>query len=273
VPTDQPLLELTRATVMKGGRPVLDDITLAIRAGEHTAIVGPNGSGKSTLINLLTHQDRALRPLDGASAVRVFGESRWNVFELRATLAIVSADLHHRFVEGNSSGRISGTEAVLSGFFAAQGVAMHLEVSGAMRDSAVQALAKMEASHLATKPMNEMSTGEARRVLIARALVTSPRALVLDEPTTGLDLVTRDRCLELVRGIAQGGPTLILVTHHLEEIVPEIERVILLRRGRIAFDGPKQATLTAVRLSHVFEAPIAVRQDGAYFSASLERPD
>jgi iron complex transport system ATP-binding protein len=273
LPVPVPLLELTRATVMKGGRAVLDNITLAIRAGEHTAIVGPNGSGKSTLINLLTHQDRALRHADGVAAVRVFGESRWNVFELRVTLAIVSSDLHHRFVEGNSNGRITGTEAVLSGFFAAQGVMKHMEVTDAMLASAAQALATMEASHLSGKPLNEMSTGEARRVLIARALVTSPRALVLDEPTTGLDLVARDRCLELVRRIARGGPTLILVTHHLEEIVPEIDRVILLRRGQIAFDGPKRGTLTAARLSHVFEAPIAVRREGDYFSAALARPD
>jgi iron complex transport system ATP-binding protein len=273
IPTDRPLLELDRATVMKGGRPVLDNISLAIHAGEHTAIVGPNGSGKSTLINLLTHQDRALRHADGVAAVRVFGESRWNVFELRVTLAIVSSDLHHRFVEGNSNGRITGTEAVLSGFFAAQGVMQHLKVTDAMHESAAQALARMEASHLAGKSMHQMSTGEARRVLIARALVTSPRALVLDEPTTGLDLVARDRCLELVRRIAQGGPTLILVTHHLEEIVPEIERLILLRRGQIAFDGPKEATLTAARLSHVFEAPVAVRREGDYYSAAMARSD
>ncbi len=269
-PAEPPLLELTRATVLKNGIAVLDDLTLAIRSGEHTAIVGPNGSGKSTLINLLTHQDRAVPNGDGVPAVRVFGKDRWNVFDLRATLAIVSADLHQRFVAGNSNGRITGSEAVLSGYFAALGLMKHLEVTADMRDRAAAALARLGASALAGKPMHEMSSGEARRVLIARALVTSPRALILDEPTTGLDLVARDRFLDVVRRIARTGPTLILVTHHLEEVVPEIGRVILLRRGRLAYDGPKEATLTSDRLSHVYEAPVAVHRRDGYYSASLD---
>jgi iron complex transport system ATP-binding protein len=271
--TEPPLLELAGATVLKNGIAVLDDVTLAIRSGEHTAIVGPNGAGKSTLINLLTHHDRAVPTGNGVPAVRVFGNARWNVFDLRSTLAIVSADLHQRFVTGNSNGRITGREAVLSGFFAALGLMRHLEVTAAMQQQAEASLASLDASALADKPMHEMSSGEARRVLIARALVTSPRALVLDEPTTGLDIVARERCLEMVRRIARSGPTLILVTHHLEEVVPEIGRVILLRRGRIAFDGAKQATLTSARLSHAFEAPVAVRRSGGYYSAALVGPD
>jgi iron complex transport system ATP-binding protein len=258
---------------LKSGRPVLDDVTLAIRSGEHTAIVGPNGAGKSTLVNLLTHQDRAVPHADGSAAVRVFGDDRWNVFELRATLAIVSADLHHRFVEGNSNGRITGTEAVLSGFFAAHGVMTHFEVTDQMRDRAASALSTLDASQLGSKPMHEMSSGEARRVLMARALVTSPRALVLDEPTTGLDFVARHRCLELIRRIARAGPTLVLVTHHLEEIVPEIERVILLRRGRVAFDGPKGEVLTSARLGAVYETPVVVGDEGGYYYATLVPPD
>jgi iron complex transport system ATP-binding protein len=267
--TEPPLLELAHATVVKGGIPILDDITLAIRSGEHTAIVGPNGAGKSTLINLLTHQDRAVPNADGVPAVRVFGNHRWNVFDLRSTLAIVSADLHQRFVAGNSNGRITGSEAVLSGYFAALGLMKHLEVTDAMRASAASSLSMMDATALGDKPMHEMSSGEARRVLIARALVTSPRALILDEPTTGLDLVARDRFLDVVRRIARTGPTLILVTHHLEEVVPEIGRVILLRRGRVAFDGAKEAILTSARLSHVYEAPVAVHPAGGYYSATL----
>jgi iron complex transport system ATP-binding protein len=272
-PFEPPLLELTHATVLKNDIPVLDDLTLAIRAGEHTAIVGPNGAGKSTLINLLTHQDRAVPNRDGVPAVRVFGNDRWNVFDLRSTLAIVSADLHQRFVSGNSNGRISGTDAVLSGFFAALGMMKHLEVTPEMRERAAASLAAMDASSLGDKPMHEMSSGEARRVLIARALVTSPRALILDEPTTGLDIVARERCLETIRRIARTGPTLILVTHHLEEIVPEIGRVILLRRGRVAFDGAKAAILTSARLSHVYEAPLVVHASHGYFAAALAPPD
>src|SRR2546430_17344759 len=105
------VLELDNATVIKADRRVLDSLTLTIPTGQHTAIVGPNGAGKSVLVRLLTHEDRAvLRPGDG-SAVRVFGSDRWDVFQLRSQLGIVSADLHQRFVAGNSEGRISGEAA------------------------------------------------------------------------------------------------------------------------------------------------------------------
>jgi iron complex transport system ATP-binding protein len=266
-PAAPPVLQLTHATVVKNGVRALDDVSLAIEAGEHTAIVGPNGSGKSTLINLLTLQDRAFAG-GTEPAVRVFGHDTWNVFELRAVLGVVSADLHHRFVEGNSNGRITGGEAVLSAFFASQGVMAHAEISGTMRTRAAEALDRMEAAHLRDKVMNEMSTGEARRVLIARALVTSPRALVLDEPTTGLDVIARHRFLELVRGIARSGPTVVLVTHHVEEIIPEVQRVVLLRQGRVAAHGSKDEMLTAARLTDAFGAPVALRRDGGYYVAA-----
>ncbi|HEY7173156.1 MAG TPA: ATP-binding cassette domain-containing protein [Vicinamibacterales bacterium] len=262
-----PLLQLAHATVLKNGVRALDDVSLAIAEGEHTAIVGPNGSGKSTLINLLTLQDRPFADGRGP-AVRVFGRDLWNVFELRAALGVVSADLHHRFVEGNSNGRITGREAVVSGFFASQGIMAHVEVTEKMRAAAAEALARMEAQHLADKVINEMSTGEARRVLIARALVTAPRALVLDEPTTGLDLIARHRFLELVRRIAQSGPTLLLVTHHVEEIIPEIDRVVLLREGRVAADGPKDKTLTSTQLSDAFGSPVSLRREDGYYLAA-----
>ena len=137
-----------------------------------------------------------------------------------------------------------------------------------MRRRAREALEQMGASDLAERPMNEMSSGEARRVLLARALVTSPRALVLDEPTTGLDVVARHRFMERVRAIAQGGTTLILITHHVEEIVPEIGRVILLSRGRIAGDGPKDRILNDVTLSRVFDGRMVVERRDGYYSAS-----
>jgi iron complex transport system ATP-binding protein len=264
-----PVLELLNATVIKGDRPVLDGLKLTIGVGEHTAIVGPNGAGKSLLVNLLTHQERAVARADGTSPVRVFGNDNWNVFELRAQLGIVSADLHHRFVAGNNEGRISGEAAVLSGFVASQGILRYSVVTDQMRRKAAEALGRMGASHLARRWLDEMSSGEARRVLLARALVTSPRALVLDEPTTGLDLVTRHDFMERVRAIAREGTTLILITHHIEEIVPEIERVILLREGRLIADGPKRSTLTAKHLSEAFGAPIAIEENNGYYNAQV----
>jgi iron complex transport system ATP-binding protein len=266
-----PVLDLDHATVIKSDRRVLDNLSLKISEGEHTAIVGPNGAGKSVLVRLLTHEDRAVAPTDGSSPVRVFGDGQWNVFELRSQLGIVSADLHQRFVGGNSEGRITGEAAVLSAFLASDGILRYGVVTDEMRQRAAQALDRMGAGHLARRWLDEVSSGEARRVLLARALVTSPRALVLDEPTTGLDLVARHDFMERVRRIARDGTTLILITHHIDEIVPEIDRVILLREGRVAATGSKRSMLTADRLSGLFNAPVAIEEDDGYFYARLAK--
>jgi iron complex transport system ATP-binding protein len=258
---------LREATVVKGDRRILDGLTLTIHAGDHTAIVGPNGAGKSALVNLLTHEDRPLRRDDGEPSVRVFGDGNWNVFELRSQLGIVSADLHHRFVLGNNEGRVTAEAAVLSGFLATQGILRYGAVTQDMRRRAGDALARMGVSHLARRRLDEMSTGEARRVLLARALVIAPRALILDEPTTGLDLVARHDFTERVRQIAREGTTLILITHHIEEIVPEIQRVILVGEGKIAAAGSKREILTAAHLSALFNAPIVLEESDGYFYA------
>jgi iron complex transport system ATP-binding protein len=256
-----PVLELHDATVVKNDRRILDSLSLVIHEGEHTAIVGPNGAGKSALVNLLTHDDRPVRHEDGSASVRVFGEASWNVFELRTQLGIVSADLHHRFVLGNNEGRVTGEAAVLSGFLATQGILRYGAVTADMRKRALDALERMGAAHLAKRWLNEVSTGEARRVLLARALVTA-RALILDEPTTGLDLVARHEFTERVREIARAGTTIILITHHIEEIVPEINRVILVGGGRIIASGAKREILTSAHLGELFKAPIVLEEEG-----------
>ncbi|MFI5178523.1 MAG: ABC transporter ATP-binding protein [Vicinamibacterales bacterium] len=267
----EPLLELAGATVVLGGARILDALTLSIQVGEHTAILGPNGAGKSTLMKLLTLQLYPLPTSDGPPPIRVFGQDRWDVFALRAQLGIVSADLHDRFVHGNSNGTITGMDAVLSGFFASQGVFAHHHVTDAMRRQASEALEAMGVAHLEDAMLDTMSTGEARRVLIARALVHNPRALVLDEPTRGLDLVAQHEFMEEVRGIARGGTTIILVTHHVEEIIPEIDRVILLQRGRVACDGRKAAVLTAAELCRAFDARLTVEEAHGYYHVRVAK--
>jgi iron complex transport system ATP-binding protein len=265
-----PVLELNNATVLRGDQQVavLHNLTLTIQEGEHTAILGPNGAGKSALVRVLTHEDRPLVPAEGEPPpVRVFGSDNWDVFDLRSQLGLVSADLHHRFVFGNNEGRVRAENAVLSGFFATQGILRYGTISADMRQRAADALARMGASHLSRRFMDEMSSGEARRVLLARALVTGPRALVLDEPTTGLDLVARHAFMEQVRRIAREGTTLILITHHTEEIIPEIQRVILLRGGRIVASGSKAEILEQGELSALFDAPVTVDEDDGYYYA------
>jgi iron complex transport system ATP-binding protein len=265
-----PLLELNNASVILGGTRVLDRLTLSIDVGEHTAILGPNGAGKSTFIKLLTLQQYPAVEDDAPAPIRVFGQDRWDVFQLRSRLGIVSADLHDRFVHGNSNGMLTGLDAVVSGFFATHGVFAHQRVTGTMRRQASEALERVDAGRLARATLDTMSTGEARRVLIARALVHDPAALVLDEPTRGLDLVSRHHFMEGIRAVARQGTTILLVTHHVDEIIPEIARVILLRRGTVACDGAKADVLTSERLSHAFGAPLVVERVGGSFQVRVD---
>jgi iron complex transport system ATP-binding protein len=264
---DAPVLELSDATVVKDGRRVLDRLNLKIAQGDHTAIVGPNGAGKSLLVSLLTQEQRALAPANGTPPVRIFGRQNWDLFELRAQLGIISTALHQHFVNGNSEGSITAEAAVLSAFLSSYGILRYGTITEVMRARTSIALEAAGASHLTGRTLDEMSSGEARRVLLARALVTSPRALVLDEPTTGLDLAARQGFMETVRGLARAGTTVVLITHHIEEIFPEIQRVVLIREGRIVADGSVAANLTDARLSELFDCPITVDVSAGYHYA------
>ena len=263
------VLELAEATVLRGGTRVLDRVTLAVRRGEHTAILGPNGAGKSSLIRLLTLQDYPLAPAGRTPPIRILGRERWDLASLRARMGLVSGDLDHTFALGTRGGRVDGLEAVVSGFLASQGVFAHHEVRERHWAAARQALEWVGATHLAAKPLTQMSAGEKRRVLIARALVARPELLLLDEPTTGLDLVARHRFMEDVRRLAADGATLVLVTHRVEEVVPEIGRVVLLAGGRVAGDGPTGEMLTPDRLGAVFGGDVRVAREGGYYHVRI----
>jgi len=267
-----PLIELHGATLVRGGRAVLEGLDFSIQPGEHIAILGPNGSGKSSLIRLLTRQDYPARREDGEPALRILGQDRWDIFELRSHLGIVSADLHLAFTDGHGFGRSLGLDVVLSGFFASLGLFQHQHVEPAMEIQARRALAQMKVEHLADRPMDRLSTGEARRILIARALAADPGALILDEPTTGLDLPSRHRFLETLRELVDLGKTLIMVTHHVEEILPEVDRVILLKQGRVFRDGSKEQILTDAHLTELFELPVALARAGGYYNAAVLGP-
>jgi len=268
-----PLLQIQDATVVKSRTRVLDRITLEISEGEHTAILGPNGAGKSSLIRLIAHQDYPLAHADGTPPLLIFGEELWNVTELRSLLGIVSGDLQHSILAGTLPGRTRGLDAVLSGFFASYGLFRHHRLIPAMGEQGRRALALMEAAHLADTYIEAMSPGEVRRIMIARALVSDPRALLLDEPTTGLDLMARLRFLRTLQNLARHGKTIILVTHHIEEIFPEINRVILLHHGRVLLDGPKAEVLTSRHLSAMYEGPVTVQDTNGYYLATSEAPD
>jgi len=265
--TAEPILELRHASVVRGQSRVLDRLNLIIHRGEHVAIVGPNGAGKSSLIRLLTLEDYPLATEGDHPPLRLFGQTRWDAAELRSRMGIVSADVHDRFTDGPWVGQVPALDVVLSGFFASRGVFQHHEVTEAMREQARDALIRVGALHLAAARLDRLSTGEARRVLIARALVRTPDALVLDEPTTGLDVVARHRFMERVRHVAREHTTVMLVTQHIDEIFPEIRRVIVLREGRVIDDGPKDQVLRGSALPLAFGGPIRVTcEDGYYYA-------
>lgn len=265
----KPLIQLDRAVVLRSGNTILDGMSLSIREGEHTAIIGPNGSGKSTLIRLLTGDLYPLARPGGDPPLRIFGRDRWNLTDLRTRIGIVSTDLHQRFVDGSSMGHVTGIEAVIAGFFASEVLFFHHEVSEEMRERALNSLARVDSLALAERKMHQMSTGEVRRILIARALVRDPSLLVLDEPTSGLDIVARHDFLRRLRHLAHQGTTLILVTHHVEEIIPEISRVVLLDGGRIAAQGTPGEVLTSEGLSAVFGSSVALERRGDHYELKM----
>jgi iron complex transport system ATP-binding protein len=257
--TSVPLIDFQNVTIMRGERIVLDRITLSIAAGEHAAILGPNGSGKSSLIKAIS---RDLYPVDksGPWSLRILGRDTWNLFELRNHLGLVSNDWMQMCTRP-----YSGREIVLSGFFGSVGIWPNHIVTAGMEEKTRQVMDLLEISHLAARDTDEMSSGEARRVLIARALVHDPQALVLDEPTTSLDLRATYELRELLRKLAANGISIIMVTHHLPDIIPEMSRVFLIRDGRVFGDGPKQEVLNAATLTSLFGIPVEVLERNGYY--------
>jgi iron complex transport system ATP-binding protein len=247
-------LELENVNVARGDRIVLHDFNLKIRAGEHVAILGPNGCGKSTLIFTITCQIYPI--VQPGMRVRIFGRDRWDLTQLRQHLGVVGTDL-----PGERTAVTTGLDAVIAGFFSASTLWPNLHVTDEMRERAVEALKRIDAWRLAEQLVGEMSAGEKRRILIARALVHRPQQLLLDEPSNALDLAAQRGLRETMRRLAQEGTGLVLVTHHLGDIFPEIERVILMSGGRIVADGPREELLTEPRLSELFNAPVRIGRD------------
>ncbi|HEY3706249.1 MAG TPA: ATP-binding cassette domain-containing protein [Terracidiphilus sp.] len=247
-------LEMRQVNVARGDRIVLHDVNLSIRTGEHVAILGPNGCGKSTLILTMTCQIYPM--VIPGMQVSIFGRERWDLTQLRKHFGVVGTEL-----PGERTAVTTGLDAVTAGFFSASTLWPNLHVTEEMRARAREALERIEASHLAHQLVGEMSAGEKRRIVIARALVHRPQQLLLDEPSNALDLAAQRSLRETLRRLVNEGTGLVLVTHHLGDILPEIERVILMRDGCILADGPRAELLTEPRLTDLFHAPIRIGRD------------
>jgi iron complex transport system ATP-binding protein len=252
------LLDLQNIRVMRGDKTVLDNFTLRIDNSERVAILGPNGCGKSTLIKTITRECYPV--VREGSGMRILGQDFWNVFELRSMLGIVSNDLMSA-----CTGEATGRDVVLSGFFSSTDIFPNHAVTSEQKQRAQAALAQLKISHLSDRAVSEMSSGEARRVLIARALVHNPRALLFDEPSNSLDVFARQSLRQTMGLLANSGIGMILVTHDLSDIVPGIDRVLLMSAGRIVADGPKEEVLQPGLLATLFGIKVELARHQGYY--------
>ena len=257
---DGRILDIRNAQVYRGDTCVFENLSFLLERDQHTAILGPNGAGKSTILKLLAGDVHAV-PKD-ETVIRLFGETQWNVWDVRKRLGMVSHDLQHHYME-----QVTGLKVVLSGFYASIGTYVHQEFTYAQIARARTVMDDLVIGHMTDRRYAAMSTGEQRRCLLARALVHDPSVLVLDEPTSGLDLTATFHYLDLVRGYMRKGKTILLVTHHIHEIPPEIQRVVLLKKGKIVEDGEKKAVLSETHLSHLFDCPVTLAQANGWYQA------
>ncbi|MCU0862047.1 MAG: ATP-binding cassette domain-containing protein [Methanomassiliicoccales archaeon] len=253
---------MVRVHVARDENHVLRGVDLRIQRGERVAVIGPNGSGKSSLIKVMMGELRHDCTIRG-SCVRIRGMEHWDVFDVRRSFGLVSSDLQLELRRD-----MSGEEAVASGAFGSIGTNRSQDLDDGLGRRAMEALKEVGAGHLASRKVRSLSTGEARRVLMARALVNRPEALVLDEPMTSLDLIGKRMVTRAIRSAARGGRGLVLVTHDPSEIVPEIERVVMLKEGRIFLDAGIES-MDDESLSALYGVPVHVRRvDGRYLAWS-----
>ena len=254
------LLELEHVTVVRGGRAVLHDVSLRMERGEQVALLGPNGCGKSTLLKTMMCE---LYPrADVGTRVSVLGRERWDLTELKKRLGVVQNE-----IPGKPMLKISGREAVLTGFFSSSTLWPNLEIAPEMRERAEEVIEQIGAAGLREMMFGEMSAGQQRRILIGRALVGSADCLLLDEPSNAMDLAAQRGLRELLCSLAERGTTMLLITHHLADIIPAMRRVVTMRDGRIAGDGRREELLTEAALGELFGTEVEITERDGFVQA------
>ena len=253
-----PLLELHNITAYLQQNRVFERLSLRIGEHEKVAILGPNGAGKSTLLKLLSRELYPLQQPD--SWLKLFGSETVNLWQLRSRIGFVSQDLQEDYTPYTPA-----LEVILSGYFGAIGSHGHLQPTTAQREQAQALLAQMGLQGLQDCMFQRLSTGQKRRLLLARALVHEPQALILDEPASRLDMGAGLALLSLLRDFCQPHKAMLITTHHIDEIIPEIERVILLREGQIVAYDLKARVLTSENLSALYQTPLQVTEHNGWY--------
>lgn len=255
--SSEPFLRLSHVNVARGENVVLHDINLSVNAGEHIAILGPNGCGKSTLIKTITCECYPI--VQPETEVSIFGRSRWDLTELKKRLGVVSTEL-----PGKQTLTTTGRDAVLTGFFSSSTLWPNLTVTDEMRVRADEILTLIDAEPLRDKLVGHMSAGQQRRIMIGRALVASSQMLLLDEPSNALDLAAQQELRNLLRRLAQQGTGILLITHHVSDIIPEIDRILMMKDGKIIADGSRKELLTEQSLSDLFQTEVRLTERGGF---------
>lgn len=259
----QPLLQFAGAVVVRSGAPILSIDSFTLHEGENIAVLGPNGSGKSTFIKLIT---REVFPLHREEPPVLFrGSERVLLAEIKKSIGVVSSTMQDQITV-----HLPAIEVVCGGLFGTLGVLPHCEVTELSRAQAYRAMDIMGVGDLAERDIKTLSTGQARRVLFARALVHDPDVLVLDEPCTGLDPEGMYHIRQSMRALTAAGKSIVLVTHYPEDIIPEISRLVLLKYGTVFADGPKEELLTDEAMTALFEVPLQIRRRQGYYSLVSE---
>lgn len=254
------IIKIEHASVRRDGKYILDDVSLSIKEGEKLAIIGPNGAGKSTLVDVIARRTYPLAKDEYKN--EILGKERWILQDLKPLIGIVSPDYDDFFIT-----TYTVREIVASGLFSSLGFDFHHEVSPEVWEKADSVLEKNRLSYLRERMMNTLSAGEKRRVMLARAEITDPEILLLDEASNALDFPSRADLRATISRYATKGRTIIMVTHELAEIIPEVTRVILMKDGRIVFDGKKEEAITSERLSKLYSRDVEVAMHNGIYTA------
>jgi len=252
------MIDIHNVSAYQHDTKVFASLSIRIEAGEKVAILGPNGSGKSTLLKLVSREIYpVVRP---HSWIRLFGCETMNLWDLRSKIGLISQDLQEDYRPYTRA-----IDVVLSGFFGAIGSYDHLHADERQLQRATELLHQLGMADSRDTMFQRLSTGQKRRLLVARALIHNPSALIFDEPFNGLDIRGAADLQQLMRDFCLPGNSLVLTTHHVDEIIPEIERVVLLQAGRVTADGAKESVLTSDRLSRLYDLPVRlIEQHGWY---------